>query len=78
MRRLFWILVGAGIAVFVVLRGKQLLQRYTPQGIQEQVTQKSQEAATTWKDFVGTMRNAMAEREAELRAELNIPARENN
>ncbi|HMR49634.1 MAG TPA: DUF6167 family protein [Arachnia sp.] len=76
MRRLFWILVGAGLAVFVVLRGRQLLQRYTPKGIQEQVAQKSQEAAATWSDFLDTLRSSMTEREAELREELNIPARD--
>lgn len=75
MRRLFWILVGAGLAVFVVLRGKQLMQRYTPKGIQEQVAQKGQEAAATWSDFLDTLRSSMTEREAELRDELNIPAR---
>ena len=78
MGRLFWILVGAGIAVFLVLRGKQLMQRYTPKGIQEQVTQKGQEAAAGWKDFLATFREAMAEREDELCTELNIPANETN
>jgi len=73
--RLFWILVGAGLAVFLVLRGKQLMQRYTPKGIQEQVEQKGKEAAATWSDFLDTLRSSMTEREAELRDELNIPAR---
>lgn len=75
MRRLFWILVGAALAVFVVLRGKQVMQRYTPKGVQDQVAQKSQEAAATWKDFVETLRSSMTERETELREELNIPTR---
>lgn len=75
MSRLFWILVGAGLAVFLVLRGKQLMQRYTPKGIQEQVEQKGKEAAATWSDFLDTLRSSMTEREAELRDELNIPAR---
>ncbi len=72
MSRLFWILVGAGLAVFVVLRGKQLMQRFTPKGVQEQVTEQGHRAAASFGDFVATYRAAAAEREAELRAELNI------
>lgn len=78
MSRIFWILVGAGITIFLVLRGKELLHRFTPQGVQEQVAEKGQEMAVSFGDFVGTFRAAMAEREAELRHELNIPAKNND
>lgn len=74
MKNLFWILVGVGLTLFVVLRGKQLLQRFTPKGVQEQVTERGHRAAASFGDFVATYRAAAAEREAELRAELNIPA----
>lgn len=75
MRRLFWLLVGAGIAVFIVLRGRELLQRLTPSGVSRQVEKKGHEMAASFGDFMGTFRTSMAQREAELREELNIPAK---
>lgn len=78
MRGIFWFLVGVSVTVFVVLRGKELLHRFTPQGVQEQVAEKGQELAHGFGDFVATFRVAMAEREAELRHELNIPANPND
>lgn len=77
MRRLFWLLVGAGIAVFIVLRGRAMLERLTPQGVSRQVEKKGQEAAAGLGDFMGTLRVSMAQREAELREELNLPAKNN-
>ena len=74
MRRLFWMMVGAGLAVYLVLRGRELLHRLTPRGVQEQVAAKGHQAAAGFGDFAATFRAAMAEREAELRRELNIPA----
>lgn len=74
MSRLFWLLLGAGLAVFVLLRGRQLLHQLTPRGVQEQVVEKGHQAAASFGDFVATYRAAAAEREAELRHELNIPA----
>ena len=78
MRNFFWILVGAGIAVFVVLRGKELLHRLTPAGVAQQVEKRGHAAASSFGDFVATFRTAMAQREAELRHELNIQATKND
>ena len=72
MRNFFWILVGAGIAVFVVLRGKELLHRLTPAGVAQQVEKRGHAAASSFGDFVATFRTAMAQREDELRRELNL------
>ena len=74
MSRLFWILVGAGLTVFIVLRGRELMYKLTPKGLSEQVTQKGHQAAAGFGDFAATFRAARDEREAELRRELNIPA----
>lgn len=74
MRRLFWVLVGASLAVFLVLRGRELFYKLTPRGVADQVEKKGHEAAASFGDFVATFRTAMAQREAELRHELNIPA----
>ena len=48
MRRLFWILIGAVIAVFIVLRGRELLERLTPRGVSRQVEKKGHEAAASF------------------------------
>ncbi|HMQ64948.1 MAG TPA: hypothetical protein PJ992_01555 [Arachnia sp.] len=74
MRNLFWLLVGVGLTVLVVVKGKELYRKLTPAGVAEQVEQQGKKAAASFGDFVGTFRAAMAEREAELRTELNIPA----
>ena len=73
MSRFFWLLVGAGLTVFLMQRGKELLYRFTPRGIAENVEKKGHETAATVGDFVATFRHAMAEREAELRRELDRP-----
>lgn len=67
-------LVGAGLTVFIVLRGRELLHKLSPRGVQEQVSERGHRAAANFGDFAATFRSAMAEREAELRRELNIPA----
>lgn len=74
MRRFFWILVGAGVAVAIVFKGRTLLERVTPRGIALQVEDRGHKAASSLGDFIATFRVAMADREAQLRAELNIPS----
>lgn len=73
MSRLFWLLVGVGVTIFVMLRGKELLHRLTPRGVAEQIEKKGHESAASFGDFMATFRSAMAEREAELRRELDLP-----
>lgn len=75
MRKLFWILVGAVLAVVVITRGRSLLHKVTPAGIAEQVERKGQDAAAGLGDFLATVKTSMAAREAELREELGIPER---
>lgn len=73
MRRLFWMLVGAGLTMYVVIRGRELMHKLTPKGMSEQVARRGQETAAGIGDFIATFRAAMAEREAELTRELNTP-----
>lgn len=72
MKKLFWMVLGAGLAVFIITRGRALARRLTPQGIAEQVERRGNEAATGLGDFYATFRTASQAREAELRRELNI------
>lgn len=72
MRRVFWFLLGIGVAVFVITRGKELLRRLTPAGVSEQVAEKGKDAAERARSFWTVLTESMDEREAELRTELNM------
>lgn len=72
MRRLFWFTVGVGVAVFVVVKGKELYHRYTPKGVVEQIDQARVEAGSWIGDFLTTMGEAMDVRESELREALGL------
>ncbi len=74
MKNIFWMIVGAALAVFLVTRGRALLRRLTPQGIAHQVERRGNEAAAGLGDFYATFKTASNVREAELRRELNIEA----
>ena len=72
MKKHFWMLLGAGLAVFLITRGRALVRRLTPQGIAEQVERRGNEAAAGFGDFYATFKTASQAREAELRRELGI------
>ena len=73
-KRLFWLLVGAGfgfgMSFWVVRAVRQTVERYTPERV-------SNDLAAAWRGFGQDLRlaaeegrDAMREREAELRAQL--------
>ena len=73
-RRLFWFAVGVGVTALLVVKGRELYERFTPKGVTEQV-EKTAKSAQNWvTDFIDTMTNAMDEREAELREALSLDA----
>ena len=71
-RRVFWFGVGAGAAVFVVVRVRGVLQQATPQAIGHRVTESAVGVGDSIRDFTDRVRAAMAEREAELRDALGL------
>ena len=73
MRRLFWVLVGAAVAVTLVLRGRKWLHQFTPKGVAERVEASGQQAVNRFSEFRATFTAAMREKEAELREELDMP-----
>lgn len=75
MRNLFWLIVGAALAVFVITRGRSLMEKVTPAGIAKQVERKGNETAASFGDFYATFKTSMAAREAELREELGVVER---
>ena len=66
-RRLFWFAVGVGLTAVVVLKGRELYQRFTPKGVAGQLETARASASSWLGDFFATVNEAMAEREEELR-----------
>lgn len=73
MRNTFWFTVGAAAASYVLLKGKKLYREYLPEPIRRQIEAKSDDAAVDLGRFSANFAAARAEREAEIRRELNIP-----
>jgi uncharacterized protein HemX len=73
MSRLLWIGVGAGAALYAVVKARQLAQQNAPKAIEQSATGSELTLGERATSFVQRFRAAMAEREAELRAELNLP-----
>ena len=68
VRRVFWFAVGAGVAIFVYVKVRDYLKQATPQAIGNRVVESAAGVGERAQDFVGRVRSAMAEREAELHA----------
>ena len=72
IRRLVWFVIGAGVAVFVIMKIRAYLRKARPEAIGQRVAESangfSESAA-----FVDRVRAGMAERETELRDTLNLP-----
>ncbi len=74
-KRLFWLTVGAGFgfgASFWVTRAvRQTVQRYTPQRVSSDVAVAIRGVGADLRAAVAEGRQAMQEREAQLRAQLD-------
>ena len=73
MRGLFWFTAGAAAASYAIFRGKKLYRQYLPEAVRKEIAKRGDDAAVELGSFTATFRTAMAEREAELRREFNIP-----
>ena len=71
-RRLFWFAVGVGATVWLVVKGREYYERFTPKGITEQVEKSARNTRGWVDDFLHTMTTAMDEREHELREALGL------
>jgi hypothetical protein len=67
IRRFFWFAVGAGVALFVYVKIRGYLKRATPSALGSRVADSAADVGGRAQDFVGRVRAAMSEREAELR-----------
>ena len=67
MRRMFWFAVGVGVAVVVVMKGREWYEKLTPRGVAARVEKARAGLVDRVSGFVATVGDAMSEREAELR-----------
>lgn len=73
MRRLFWIAVGAGAAIYVMSKVRNYLEHASPEAIGNRVAESVTAGVRTAQDFVERVRAATAESEAEIRSSLGLP-----
>lgn len=71
-RRLLWFAVGVGVTTWLVIKGREYYQRFTPKGVTEQVEKTAANARGWLDDFVETFTSSMDERENELREALGL------
>jgi hypothetical protein len=67
VKRLFWMSVGAGLAVYGMKRAERAARRWTPEGVAARVNHSVAGAGDTLRGIAADVRTGMAEHEAELR-----------
>ena len=72
MRRLFWLAMGVTIGALVVRKLSRAAQRLTPKGMAGGIGAGLADLADALRDFAADVREAMAEREAELRVATGL------
>jgi hypothetical protein len=70
VRRLFWLVLGVSLGVFLARRLARAASAYTPEGLQRQAAG----LADAVRDVADAVREGMAEREQELRVALGVDA----
>ena len=72
-RRLFWFLIGAGVAIFLYLKLRDYLKRARPEAIGQRVAESASGVGESAREFIDRLRAGTAERETELRETLGLP-----
>ncbi|MBK5223341.1 MAG: hypothetical protein JJE52_10795 [Acidimicrobiia bacterium] len=77
-KRLFWLLVGAGLGsggtLWVLVRVRRTAARFTPTGVTAEVSGAVRQMGLDLRDAAAEGRAGMREAEARLRSELGAPA----
>lgn len=66
MKRLFWLAMGVTIGALIMRKLSKVAARLTPSGMAQGIAAGLSELAESLRDFAADVREAMAEREAEL------------
>ena len=72
-RRLFWFAIGAGVAVFVLVKIRGYIKKTSPDAIGRRVAESASGVSQSAQGFVDRVRAGMTERETELRESLGLP-----
>jgi hypothetical protein len=67
MRRLFWLVMGITIGALIVRKLSRAAEKLTPSGMANGVAGGLRDIADAISDFAADVREAMAEREVQLR-----------
>jgi hypothetical protein len=68
MRRLFWLAMGITIGALLVRKMSKVAAKLTPGGIAQGLATGLSDVADSLRDFAADVRDAMTDREAELRS----------
>jgi len=68
VRRLFWLAMGITIGALIVRKLSTVADKFTPSGVAASVTHALGDLSDSIRDFSRDVREAMSEREAELRS----------
>jgi hypothetical protein len=74
MRRLFWLAMGVTIGALVVRKLSKTAQKLTPGGVAESIGAGLRDLSDSIRDFGADVRDAMSERETELRESAGLDA----
>ena len=78
-KRLFWLTIGAGfgfgVSFWLVRFVRSTVERYTPERVSSDLAGALREFGKDLREAVADGREAMRERETELRSQLKEPAR---
>lgn len=72
MRRLFWLAMGVTIGALLVRKLSRAAAKLTPTGMAHSVSASLAELGDALREFAADVREAMADREAELRAATGL------
>jgi hypothetical protein len=72
VRRIFWMAVGAGATVWAMSKANEAVHRLTPDSLSGTAARGALHLGDVAKRFASDVRAGMAEREAELRADLGL------
>jgi hypothetical protein len=70
--RIFWFLLGIGVAIFIVTKVRAALKQATPDAIGHRVAESASNVGERASDFVARVRAGMAEREIEIRESFGM------
>jgi Family of unknown function (DUF6167) len=73
VRRMLWFVIGAGVAVFVLIKVRQYMKKASPEALGHRVAESASGVNESARGFVDRVRAGMAERETELREALGLP-----